>query len=554
MISVSRMAGTSVRSVVPSASSAAAISLSTLFFAPLTVTSPASRAPPVTRKRSMRVIVEARTRRGGPDCVTVNLEASTCACPAQEAERRDVDAQAREEFRSYVAGGPPVLLRTARSLTGEPSDAEDLLQTALAKTYLAWERIEDHRAPRRLRPPGPGQHPHLPVAQAAQGRRVRLPTSCRSRGGAGRDPADHDAARRHVARCAAAADRQRAMVVLRYYEDLSEAQTAEVLGVSVGTVKSAVSRALAKLREDSSCSPASRRPPDRPPPALEPPALRAESPHEPPRRRAAHRPAAPRRRGPALARPAGRRRAAGPPDPPQPRRRRGRRLGAGGGRVALAVPLLTGRGGATHHPWRSPRPAARRRPHRPPEPAPSCPARRYELSLASPWAYRGTPLQELGEGLVPTVTREYAAKRGVADDAVTLTPLWGQVWEPSGQAELVFVAVVGGEARWGLARSSEAGPEFAVDEPLPEPPLALAAALPGDEVARLVVVAAPTVGALEYGPDLASEYATMATLAPGVGTRTQRSRATRRRDLPRARPPGQGAAAGRGAAGRRPGR
>jgi RNA polymerase sigma factor (sigma-70 family) len=45
--------------------------------------------------------------------------------------------------------------------------------------------------------------------------------------------------------------RQRAMVVLRYYEDMSEAATAELLGVSVGTVKSAVSRALAKLREDA---------------------------------------------------------------------------------------------------------------------------------------------------------------------------------------------------------------------------------------------------------------------------------------------------------------
>lgn len=50
-------------------------------------------------------------------------------------------------------------------------------------------------------------------------------------------------------------DRQRAMVVLRYYEDMSEAQTAELLGVSVGTVKSAVSRALGKLREDPELTP-----------------------------------------------------------------------------------------------------------------------------------------------------------------------------------------------------------------------------------------------------------------------------------------------------------
>jgi RNA polymerase sigma-70 factor (sigma-E family) len=66
------------------------------------------------------------------------------------------------------------------------------------------------------------------------------------------DPAEQQALRdamwRAVMRLPA---RQRAMVVLRYYEDLSEAQTAEVLGVSVGTVKSAVSRALGKLREDA---------------------------------------------------------------------------------------------------------------------------------------------------------------------------------------------------------------------------------------------------------------------------------------------------------------
>ncbi len=90
--------------------------------------------------------------------------------------------------------------------------------------------------------------------------------------------------------------------------------------------------------------------------------------------------------------------------------------------------------------------------------------------------------------------------------------------EPSGRSELVFVATVGREDRWGLVRSSESGPEFVVDEPLQEPTLALAAALPGDEVARLVVVASPEVGALQYGPDDAGEFAPMAELAPGVGT------------------------------------
>ena len=49
-------------------------------------------------------------------------------------------------FASYVRARQPVLLRTARSLTANPSDAEDLLQTALTKTYVAWDRIEDHRA------------------------------------------------------------------------------------------------------------------------------------------------------------------------------------------------------------------------------------------------------------------------------------------------------------------------------------------------------------------------------------------------------------------------
>ena len=54
-----------------------------------------------------------------------------------------MDAQAREDFRSYVAGRSAALLRTAYLLTGDRTDAEDLLQTALAKTYLSWDRIRD---------------------------------------------------------------------------------------------------------------------------------------------------------------------------------------------------------------------------------------------------------------------------------------------------------------------------------------------------------------------------------------------------------------------------
>ncbi|MFB7286922.1 SigE family RNA polymerase sigma factor [Actinacidiphila glaucinigra] len=156
------------------------------------------------------------------------------------------------QFTRYVRAKGPALLRTARSLTANPCDAEDLLQTALTKTYLAWDRIDDHRAldgyVRRT----------LVNTRTSQWRRRRveeyatdeLPEPC-GHAVAGPDAAEQQAQRdallRAIARLPA---RQRAMVVLRYYEDMSEVQTAEALGVSVGTVKSAVSRALGKLRED----------------------------------------------------------------------------------------------------------------------------------------------------------------------------------------------------------------------------------------------------------------------------------------------------------------
>ncbi|WP_413800281.1 SigE family RNA polymerase sigma factor [Streptomyces iranensis] len=161
-----------------------------------------------------------------------------------------VSAAAFPSFTSYVRARGPVLLRTARSLTSNACDAEDLLQTALTKTYLAWERIEDHNAldgyVRRA----------LVNTRTSQWRKRKIDEFVcdelpEPETAPAPDPAERqvlrDALWRAVLRLP---DRQRAMVVLRYYEDLSEAQTAEVLGVSVGTVKSAVSRALGKLRED----------------------------------------------------------------------------------------------------------------------------------------------------------------------------------------------------------------------------------------------------------------------------------------------------------------
>ncbi|MEV4440644.1 SigE family RNA polymerase sigma factor [Streptomyces sp. NPDC049577] len=153
-------------------------------------------------------------------------------------------------FASYVRARGQVLQRTARSLTANPCDAEDLLQTALTKTYLAWDRIEDHRAldgyVRRA----------LVNTRTSQWRKRKVEEfPCEElpeRDGApAADPAEQQALRDAMWRAVhRLPDRQRAMVVLRYYEDMTEVQTAELLGVSVGTVKSAVSRALGKLRED----------------------------------------------------------------------------------------------------------------------------------------------------------------------------------------------------------------------------------------------------------------------------------------------------------------
>lgn len=171
----------------------------------------------------------------------------------------------QEEFDAFVAARSTALLRTAVLLTRDVGLAEDLLQTALAKTWFAWRRIEvtPEAYTRRVlvntyaswwRRKWNGEHPteELPEPGAGRGRGRDGP----GQGGHGLDGhGRHDSHRVDDRTDLWAAlgrlpKRQRAIVVLRYYEDLSERETADVMSCSVGTVKSQASRALAKLRVD----------------------------------------------------------------------------------------------------------------------------------------------------------------------------------------------------------------------------------------------------------------------------------------------------------------
>jgi RNA polymerase sigma-70 factor (sigma-E family) len=155
---------------------------------------------------------------------------------------------ARADFDAFVGARSSALLRTAYLLTRDHALAEDLLQTALTKAWFAWRRIDGdpeayvrkilvntYATWWRRRWNGERATDELPEP-APTGR----PTAH------DRSDASHDlwTALGRLPR------RQRAVVVLRYFEDLSEAETARVLDCSVGNVKSQASRALAKLRID----------------------------------------------------------------------------------------------------------------------------------------------------------------------------------------------------------------------------------------------------------------------------------------------------------------
>lgn len=149
-----------------------------------------------------------------------------------------------EGFADYVAQRHGRLRRTAYLLTGNWATAEDLVQTALARAWLAWRRIEGD--------PDPYVYRILTNTHASWWRRrwrgelpmPELPDRA--------DPADfaQQAGERDAlwAAIGGLSKRQRAVIVLHYFEDLTIPQCATALGCSLGTVKTQLTRALAKLR------------------------------------------------------------------------------------------------------------------------------------------------------------------------------------------------------------------------------------------------------------------------------------------------------------------
>ncbi|GHJ34713.1 SigE family RNA polymerase sigma factor [Streptomyces sp. TS71-3] len=151
------------------------------------------------------------------------------------------------EFEDYVRTRHDALLRSARRLVPDPVEAQDLLQTALARTYGRWDGIADKRlADAYLR--------RVMINTRTEWWRARkleeVPTEQLP------EAAVEDSTEQYANRALlmdamqVLAPKQRSVVVLRHWEQMSTEETAAALGMTVGTVKSTLHRALARLREE----------------------------------------------------------------------------------------------------------------------------------------------------------------------------------------------------------------------------------------------------------------------------------------------------------------
>jgi len=152
--------------------------------------------------------------------------------------------QARDGFGDFVTAALPSLLRFGHVLTGDPRKAEDLVQEALARTLRRWRSVRHDNALAYVRRVMVNTHINRWRRWEARVQLGEVPDRTAD------DPAlrrseDWDQLRRALSRLPA---RQRTVLVLRYFEDLPEAEIAQLMGCQPGTVKSQAARALAALR------------------------------------------------------------------------------------------------------------------------------------------------------------------------------------------------------------------------------------------------------------------------------------------------------------------
>ena len=157
-----------------------------------------------------------------------------------------MDAVQDEVFRAFVAARGHALIRTAYLLTGDQQLAEDLVQTSLERAVRHWSAIRD---------PGAAEayvRRTMYREQVSLWRRRRVTELSSATvpeprtSGSGDDRVEDRLAMREV--LMQLSRRQRAVLVLRYFEDRTEQQVADTLGISVGTVKSTNHKALSRLR------------------------------------------------------------------------------------------------------------------------------------------------------------------------------------------------------------------------------------------------------------------------------------------------------------------
>ncbi|WP_331767565.1 SigE family RNA polymerase sigma factor [Embleya sp. NBC_00896] len=150
------------------------------------------------------------------------------------------------DFRAFVESRWSGLVRTAYLLTGDHGIAEDVAQSALTKTYVNWRRVQ------RADNPDAYVRRVLVTTNTDRFRKIRVAEqlSADPPQSIGEDPYSR-IDQQHMLRDALAdlPARQRAVVVLRYWDDLPETEVARILGCALGTVKSQAAKGLAKLRE-----------------------------------------------------------------------------------------------------------------------------------------------------------------------------------------------------------------------------------------------------------------------------------------------------------------